>query len=70
MKELFDSTIKEFKKDQEQEKDKMKEAFQYVLNESNRKVEGKDLSFFISRVEKIEKLLSQMTIETQLLKEK
>lgn len=63
MKELFDVSIKEIQKQQGLEKQKMKEAFQYVLEQGKEKAEKDDLSFFMFRIEKLEQLVNKMAEE-------
>lgn len=58
MKELFDTTMLEFKQNIEKEKEKMKQAFTYVINESKEKCDKRDLNFMMSKIDKVEKLIT------------
>lgn len=63
MKELFDTTMTEFKKQMESEKTKMRDAFAYMAQETQTKIGKKDLDYFMQRVERIEQLMSQFSYE-------
>lgn len=63
MKELFDVSMREHQKMIEAEKAKMREAFAYVVKEGDTKVGKVDMEFFMQRVGKIEKLMSQLQFE-------
>eukprot|EP00347_Sterkiella_histriomuscorum_P005895 403354866 len=70
MKELFDSSIIQFKESLEIEKQKMREAFQFMIQETDEKIDKKDMRSFHSRIDKLEMQLHQLTLENSKLKEK
>lgn len=55
MKELFDTAMVDFKLQLEKEKDKMREAFQYIVNETQEKCDRKDLDNIKHRLNSYEK---------------
>ena len=60
MKELFDETVKELKKQSENEKEKTKEAFQFVQSQNQEKAEKNDMNYYCMRVEKVERQINIM----------
>ena len=54
MKELFDSNMVSFKEQLEHEKVKMREAFQYMLSETDEKCDRRDLKSFQHKIDKLE----------------
>jgi hypothetical protein len=69
MKELFDSSIDDCKRAFEKEKDKMREAFSFMLKESQDKCDRRELSRFQQRVDKIEKHIMGLELENGKLRE-
>lgn len=54
MQELFDETVKHLKGDKDKDIQQLRQAFEYMEDETANKLDKKDLKRFISRVETLD----------------